>query len=172
MLVPFIIIVVMIFRFRKIMSGGKVNKNKIISSIVLSIGFSFFAVFSSFQIGVPIDYLFVYMGLLAGSAYLTYRLIEKSIIIWKAGDGSAHAKGGFLSYLIWFAGLAARFVLGYLYLGSNFLSVYGTHKALSASAVEITLIIDMIMMVGIGTVTGRNIRILSSLKNFQTKNKP
>ncbi|MGI0047884.1 MAG: hypothetical protein ACREBB_11990 [Nitrosotalea sp.] len=165
-----VIIAAMIFRFRKIISGGRVNRNRIIGSTALYVGISFFTVFSSFQAGVSIEYLFVYFGLLAGSAYLSYRFVGKTLTLWKTDDGFIHVKGGIFPYLVWLVSLVARFVLGYLFLGSNFLNAYGTQKTLSASAVEITLIVDLIMMIGVGVLTGRNIQILSRLKNFQIRN--
>ncbi len=168
-LAPAIIIVVMFFRFRKVISGGKVNKNRIIISSAFAVVFSFLAVFSSFQAGVSTNYLFVYACLLGGSAYLSHKIVKKSIMIWKAADGFIYVKGGIVPYLIWLSSLATRFVLGYLFLDSVLLKSFGTQKVLSGSALEATLAVDLIMMIGVGAVVGRNIQVLSKLKSFQAK---
>ncbi|MDE1763817.1 MAG: hypothetical protein KGH88_06200 [Thaumarchaeota archaeon] len=165
-----VIVAVMIFRFRKILSGGRVHRNRIISSTAMLIAFSFLAVFGSFQEGVSADYVFVYVGLLAGSAYLSNRFVGRSLVMWNAEDGFVHARGGIFPYVVWLVGFVTRFILGYLFLGANLPGFYGTKTTLSASDVEIVLIVDLIMMIGAGAVTGRNVRILSKLKNFQTGN--
>ncbi|MDE1765058.1 MAG: hypothetical protein KGI27_02165 [Thaumarchaeota archaeon] len=164
------IVVVMVFRFRKTISGGRVCRNRMIVSTVMLVSFSFLAVFGSFQAGVSTGYVFVYLGLLAGSAYLSNRFVGRSLVMWDADDGFVHVKGGIFPYVVWLAGFVTRFILGYLFLGANFPSFYGPKTTLSASDVEVTLIVDLIMMIGAGAVTGRNVRILAKLKNFQAGN--
>lgn len=163
-----VIAVVLVFRFRKIVSGGPVNKNKIIFSMISYFAISIFAVFSSFQAGVSYWYVFAYAGVLVGAAYFSHHHVDKSIIIWKADDGKIHAKGGNTPYVIWVVGLVSRFILGYVFLGSNYLaSSYGVQKNLSPFDIEITLVVDLIMMLGVGALAGRNLKLLSKLKNFQ-----
>ncbi len=162
------IVVVLIFRFRKIVSGGPVSKNKIIFSTISYFAISMFAVFSSFQVGVSTWYVFAYAGVLVGATYLSHRHVDQTITIWKADDGKIHAKGGNIPYVIWVIGLVSRFVLGYVFLGSNYLvPSFGVQKNLSSFAIEITLVVDLIMMLGVGALAGRNLRLISKLKNFQ-----
>ncbi len=163
-----VIVIVLVFRFRKIISGGPVSKNKIILSTVSYFAISALAVYGSFQVGVSTWYVFAYAGVLLGATYLSHRHVDKTITIWKADDGKIHAKGGIIPYAIWIAGLVSRFVLGYVFLGSDYLlTSYGTQKTLSAFAIEITLVVDLIMMLGVGALAGRNIRLISKLKNFK-----
>ncbi len=163
-----VIAIVLVFRFRKIISGGPVNKNRIILSTVSFFAISIFAVFSSFQAGVSSWYVLAYAGVLVGATYLSHKHVDKTIQIWKADDGKIHAKGGNIPYVIWVVGLVSRFALGYLFLGSNYLATLSSaQKNLNPFAIEITLVVDMIMMLGVGALAGRNLRLLSKLKNFK-----
>ncbi len=162
------IAIVLVFRFRKIFSGGPVSKNRIIFSTVFYFAISILTVFSSFQVGVSIWYVFAYVGILIGATYLSHRHVDKTMMVWKADDGKIHAKGGNIPYVIWLVGLASRFVLGYVFLGPDYLiATYGIQKHLSSFAVEITLVVDLIMMLGVGALAGRNLQLISKLKNFQ-----
>jgi hypothetical protein len=162
-----VIVIVLVFRFRKIISGGPVNKNRIILSTISYFFISMLTVFSSFQMGVSTWYVFAYAGILVSAAYLSHRHVDKAVVVWKADDDKIYAKGGNIPYVVWIAGLVTRFVLGYVFLGSDYLlSSYGIQKNLSAFAIEITLVVDLIMMLGVGALAGRNIRLVSKLKNF------
>src|SRR5690348_5368562 len=108
-----VISVIAIFRLRKRIAGGIVNKNRVILTTILYFATSVLAVFGSFQIGVSLWYLVVYAVALAGSAYLSSKLVNDKITIWKTDDGLVHAKGGNIPYIIWIAGLLSRFVIGY-----------------------------------------------------------
>ena len=131
-----------------------------------------FTVFSSFQVGVSIWYVFAYAGVLVGATYLSHRLVRDSIKIWRSDDGKIHARGGNIPYVIWIVGLVSRFVLGYVFIGPDyFMTAYGSQKTLSTLAIEVTLIVDLIMMLGVGTLAGRNINLISKIKNFKTEQK-
>jgi len=161
--------VAMVFRFRKIISGGPVNKNRIILSTVSYFAISVLAGFSSFQVGVSIWYVFVYTGMLVGATYLSHKFVGNTLILWKADDGKIHAKGGYIPYIIWLVGLVSRFILGYIFIGPDYLmTAYGTQKTLGTFAIQITLVVDLIMMLGVGALAGRNIQLISKLKNFKT----
>jgi hypothetical protein len=164
-----VIVIVLIFRFRKILSGGPVNKNRIILTTVSYFGISMLTVYSSFQVGVSVWYVFVYAGMLIGATCLSNRFVGNAIKIWKADDGKIHAKGGSIPYIIWIAGLVSRFTLGYVFIGPDyFMTTYGAQKTLDTFAVHITLVVDLIMMLGVGTLSGRNLQLISKLKNFKT----
>jgi len=167
-----VIAIVMVFRFRKILSGGPVNKNRIILATISYFGISMFTVFSSFQLGVSIWYVFAYAGVLIGATYLAHKLVRDGIKIWKADDGKIHAKGGNIPYVIWIVGLVSRFALGYVFIGPDyFMTAYGSQKILSTFAIEVTLVVDLIMMLGVGALAGRNINLISKIKNFNTEQK-
>lgn len=162
------IAIVAVLRFRKMLAGGPVNKNRIILATISYLGISLITVFSSFQVGVSIWYVFAYAGILIGATYLSHRFVQDGIKIWKSDDGKIHAKGGNIPYVIWLAGLVSRFAIGYVFIGPDyFMTAYGSQKTLSTLAVEVTLIVDLIMMLGIGTLAGRNIYLISKLKNFK-----
>lgn len=165
-----VIVIVLIFRFRKILSGGPVNKNRIILTTVSYFGISMLTVYGSFQVGVSTWYIFAYAGMLVGATYLSNRFVGDTIKIWKADDGKIHAKGGSIPYIIWMVGLVSRFALGYVFIGQDyFMSVYGTQKTLDVFAVHVTLVVDLIMMLGVGALAGRNLQLISKLKNFKTE---
>lgn len=163
-----LIVIVLVFRFRKIYSGGPVSKNRIILSTMSYFAISIMTVFSSFQVGVSIWYVFAYAGILIGATYLSHRHVDKTVMVWKADNGKIHAKGGNIPYVIWLVGLVSRFALGYVFLGPDYLiTTYGIQKHLDSFAVEITLVVDLIMMLGVGALTGRNLQLMSKLKNFR-----
>ena len=169
-LLMFVIVVtmVLVFRFRKMLSGGPINKNRIILAMVSYFGISMLTVFSSFQVGVSVWYVFAYVGMLIGATYFSKRFVGDSIKVWKSDDGKIHAKGGSIPYVIWIAGLVSRFILGYIFIGPDyFITAYGFQKTLSMLAVEATLVVDLIMMLGVGALTGRNLQLMSKLKNFK-----
>ena len=152
------------------LAGGPVNKNRVILATVSYFVISLFTVFSSFQVGVSIWYVFAYAAMLIGATYLSHRFIQDGITAWKSDDGKIHAKGGNIPYVIWLVGLVSRFTLGYVFIGPDyFMTAYGSQKTLSTFAVEVTLIVDLIMMLGVGTLAGRNIHLISKLKNFKTE---
>lgn len=166
------IAIVIAFRFRKMLSGGPVNKNRVILATVSYFGISIFTVFSSFQVGVSIWYVFAYVGTLVGATYLSHRLVLDGIKVWKSDDGKIHAKGGNIPYVIWMVGLVSRFALGYAFIGPDyFITTYGYQKILSTLAIEVTLVVDLIMMLGVGALAGRNINLISKIKNFNTEQK-
>ena len=167
-----VIAVVMVFRFRKMLSGGPVNKNRIILATVSYFGISLITVFSSFHVGVSIWYIFAYAGMLIGATYLSHRLVRDSIKVWKSDDDKIRAKGGNIPYVIWLVGLVSRFALGYVFIGPDyFMTAYGSQKTLSTLAIDVTLVVDLIMMLGVGALAGRNINLISKIKNFKTEQK-
>lgn len=165
-----VIAIVLVFRFRRMLAGGPVNKNRVILATVSYFGISLFTVFSSFQVGVSIWYVFAYAAMLIGATYLSHRFVRDGITVWKSDDGKIHAKGGNIPYVVWIVGLVSRFVLGYIFIGPDyFMTTYGSQKTLSTFAIEVTLIVDLIMMLGVGALAGRNINLISKLKNFKTE---
>ena len=163
-----VIVIVLIFRFRRILAGGPVSKNRIIIVTASYFGISMLTVFSSFQVGVSTWYVFAYAGVLIGSTYLSNKFVGNTIKIWKAEDGKVHAKGGSIPYIIWIVGLVSRFALGYVFIGPDyFMTVYGTQKTLGTFAIQVTLVVDLIMMIGVGALSGRNIQLIHKLKNFK-----
>jgi hypothetical protein len=165
-----VIAIVLIFRFRRILAGGPVSKNRIIIVTVSYFGISMLTVFSSFQVGVSIWYVFAYAGVLIGSTYLSHKFVGNTIKLWKAEDGKVHAKGGSIPYIIWIVGLVSRFTLGYVFIGHDyFMTAYGAQKTLDTFAIQVTLVVDLIMMLGVGALSGRNIQLIYKLKNFKTE---
>ena len=163
-----VIAVIAVFRFRKRIAGGPVKKNRVIISLIFYFATSALAVFGSFQSGVSAWYLFVYGASLAGSAYISAKIVNNKITMWKSEDGTIHAKGGNTPYFVWIAGLVLRFALGYVFLGPDYLSLYATHS-IPPSQVWIIIVVDTIMMIGVGSLAARSIHVLSSLKNLETK---
>jgi hypothetical protein len=166
LIISIVIICAVVYRFRKVSSGGKVNRNRIIGLSVFYITISFLVALSSFQIGISVQYLPAYIGLLVGSTYLSFRFVNKSLTFWKTDEGFIHVKGGFLPYIVWIVGLLSRFVLEYVFIGPDFLTAVASQKPLNPITIEITLIVDMILMIGVGALTGRNLRILKRIKTF------
>ena len=165
-----VIAIVLIFRFRRMLAGGPVSKNRIIITTVSYFGISMLTVYSSFQVGVSIWYVFAYAAVLIGSTYFSNKFVGNTIKIWTAENGKVHAKGGSISYIVWIVGLVSRFALGYVFIGPDyFMAAYGTQKTLDVFAIQITLVVDLIMMLGVGALSGRNIQLIHKLKNSKTE---
>jgi hypothetical protein len=147
-------------------SGGRVNRNRIIGYTVFYIAISFIVALGSFQIGISVYFLLVYVGILTASTYLSYRYVGKSLTFWKTDEGFTHVKGGNITYAVWIGGFVARFLLEYLFIGPDFLTTVAKQNTMSTTNIEITLLVDMILMTGVGAMTGRNLQILTRMKKL------
>lgn len=156
-----------VFRLRKRMAGGVVSQKRIILATAVYFAASSLAVFSSFQIGVSPWYLFAYAAVLAASAYVSKRAVKDKITVWAGEGGLIYARGGNMPFAVWIIGLVLRLGIEYAFIGPNFLAISSTSIA-SPSAAHAIIIADVIMMTGVGSLTGRNIHLISKIRGVRT----
>ena len=150
------------------MSGGKVSRGSVVTTISVYSVVSIITMLSSIRLGVPEMVIPVYCTSLLFSSYLTIRLVNKKIILWKANDGHVWAKGGNMPYLLWFGGFLSRIIMGYIFMGPDMLfNMLATHKPLGTAGMDALVVSDIVMMVGVGALAGRNMLIMSKLKAFK-----
>jgi hypothetical protein len=158
-----ILILVVVRRLRAVLKGSKVSRARtwIFSGYYVILA-AFFAL-SSFTIaGAPPAYAVLYAAVGAVGAYGSYLFSDKRIGFWKGADGSIYYKGAVVIYLIYIAGLVARFGIGIVYIGPQAFSFVATPGAPppGASAVDAGIVTDCLLALGAGLVVGRNARVL------------
>jgi hypothetical protein len=90
------------------------------------------------------------------AAVWSYRISDRRIAFWKTENGSIYSSGGIIIYLIYLAGLVARLAVDYLVIGPSAFT-FGT--TLSQGALIGATATDLIIMLGVGLLIGRNLRI-------------
>lgn len=156
----FIVILVLIvaIRIRRVLYGTRVSTARTIGYSAYYILFAGIFVALSYFESVPLEYFALYTVVLFGAAILSYNLARSRLEFWKGSDGSLYSKGGTAIYLIYLAGLIARIAIGYLFLGSSFLTF--AIISLSPQQEAATIITDLLLVLGAGLLVGRNMQIL------------
>ncbi|MDE1863317.1 MAG: hypothetical protein KGI33_10445 [Thaumarchaeota archaeon] len=150
------------------MSGGRVSRGSLITTLSVYSVVSIVAMTSSIMLGVPEMVIPLYCATLLCSAFLTIRWVDKKIILWRGDDGLVWAKGGNLPYILWFGGFLSRIIMGYIFIGPDMISnMFTIHKSLGTAGLDALVISDVVLMVGVGALGGRNMLIMSRLKAFK-----
>lgn len=162
---------ILFLRMRKMKKGTKVDVRKTIAFSAILLGFSVFAVVSSFAIGAPSFYAIAYGAIFMVVAYGSYHYSNRVLDFWRTPDGSIYAKGGGMVLVFYFAALIARVAISATagggqggfsvsLQGSSSLSPAGA----SPDAILAAIIVDDLLMVGAGLLVGRNARIASRFR--------
>jgi hypothetical protein len=96
--------------------------------------------------------------LAAGAAFWSYRYTDTRISFWKTSDSSLYFKGGILIYLIYIAGMIARLSIDVLLIGPDMFSFTSGAK-LSGVALYGSMTTDLLLILGVGLLIGRSIRV-------------
>jgi hypothetical protein len=176
-----IIMLIIIFRIRKVVQGTKVNVKRTIIFSAYFLAITSFFVYNSFLIGgFPVAYVTPYFAIAIGAAYCSYWYSKRTLSFEKIPNGSAgnftiYAKGGLSIYLIYTVALTIRIVINFLFIGSekfffsNQESVLANDTAIAvlpllstdpATTTLALVVTDTLLIVGTGLLLGRNTRIL------------
>lgn len=152
-----------VLRMRKMQKGTKVSTAKTVIFSGFLLGFSIFAVFSSFSIGVPPAYSAIYAAVFAAVALGSYHYANRVLDFWKAADGSVHVRGGAVLMAFYVAALIARIAISSTFGGGPFSSIQ-SNSTISPDSFFVAIILDVLLVAGAGLLVGRNARILKRFR--------
>ena len=150
--------------------GMKFSTGSTIGVLVLYVAIGSFFSITSFFDGVPLYYAVPYVLVLAVSAYWSYRFTDKRISFWKVGD-QVYFKGGMILYIIYVIALIARLSIDFIFLGPSFLSAPSS-TSFTGSALYATIATDLLLVLGLGLLIGRNARVLKRYRLIEKGTEP
>ena len=156
-----VMILLVLRRFSRVVRGSKVSRGRTIAFAIYYLAFaSLLIAVSVVAGGVSPDYLVLYLLVGAVGVYGSYVFSEKRIGFWKGADGSIWYKGAILVYVIYIVGLIARITIDLVFIGPQAFSFSSTPATLSSPAIEAGIVTDILLALGSGLLTGRNIRVM------------
>lgn len=153
-----IIILVVILRTVRNYRGVQVSPGRNIGFTIFYFAFGAFLVGPSFFEGVSLIFTVPDVVLLILAAMSSYRFSDQRIAFWKNAEGSIYCKGGIIIYLVYLLGLVARLAIDFLVVGQSAFS-FTPGIVLGQSAVIGAVAADLVIMLGVGLLVGRNLRI-------------
>ena len=161
------LVIIIALRIRRIINGSRVSVARTVAYSAYYLLFSLLVLSGSFFIGLPNEYFVAYAGAFLVSAFASYRIAQTRLVYWKLPDGSVYAKGGFGIYVMYLVGLVLRSVIGYLFIGPTaFYFSFGTTLQLSPTAMAATVATDVILVIGVGLLFGRNMQIMRKYRAY------
>jgi hypothetical protein len=154
---------ILFLRMKRMRKGTKIDIRKSIAFSAILLGFSVFAIVSSFSIGVPQLYAVVYGAVFAAVAYGSFHYSNRVLDFWRTADGSIYVRGGGMVLAFYIAALVARIVISAMIGGGlEFSDSIQAPPQVEASpnAILAATIVDGLLMVGVGLLVGRNARIM------------
>jgi hypothetical protein len=150
---------IVIFRMRKMQKGTKVSVVKTIGFSAFLLGFSIFAVLSSFSVGVPLGYSAMYTAIFGVVAFGSYHYANRVLDFWKTRDGSIYVKGGMVLLVFYVAALVTRIAISSAFGGESF-EFQESNTNASPASILAAIILDALLVAGAGLLVGRNARIM------------
>lgn len=163
-----ILVIVILLRIRRVINGTRVSLSRTIGYSLYYVVFAALFLSGSFFIGIPKEFFVIYPVLFLASFYSAYNIARKRLVFWKLSDGTIYSKGGLAVYITYIVGLVARIVIGYIYIGPDFLFTTTPAQSLSGTAIIATLATDLILVFGAGLLFGRNMQILRRYFAFKS----
>jgi hypothetical protein len=156
-----IMILLVLRRFSRVVRGSKVSKGRTVAFSIYYLAFASLLIAVSIAAGgVSPDFLVLYVLVGAVGVYGSYVFSDARIGFWKTADGSIWYKGAILVYAIYIVGLVARITIDLVFIGPNAFSFSPSTSAVSPTAVDAGIVTDILLALGSGLLTGRNIRIM------------
>jgi hypothetical protein len=162
--------IIIIIRIRKVLQGTKISIRKSVLFSAYFVIISFFLIYNSFSLDMPITYAILYSIAGALSTYISYVHSKKSLLFWKQGY-SYYVKGGLILYLLYVVALSIRIAINFLFVGYQevMLNQQGDIITINRPIVSIStpelrllslIITDTLLVVGVGLLVGRNLRVM------------
>jgi len=156
-----VMVLLVLRRFSRVVRGSKVSRGRTIAFAGYYLAFaSLLIAVSVVAGGVSPDFLALYLLVGAVGVYGSYVFSEKRIGFWKGADGSIWYKGAILVYVIYIVGLIARITIDLVFIGPQAFSFSSTPTTLSSAAIDAGIVTDILLALGSGLLTGRNIRVM------------
>ena len=121
---------------------------------------------ASFYEGVPVYLAPLYALVAAVSAAASYRFADRRITFWRGPDGSLYFKGGVVIYLVYLVGLVGRLTIDYAVIGPSAFS-FAPGLTLTGTALDGTIATDLLLILGVGLLIGRNIRTVRRYRRIE-----
>ena len=134
------------------------------SCVYVGVGILFTAL--SFLSGVSYLLALPEMLVAALAAFWSYNYTDKRVSFWRADDGSLFFKGGIAIYLIYLAGIIARFCIDVVYIGPSMFGYSGV--VLSGTALYASMAVDILVSIGVGLLIGRSIRVERRFRKIES----
>jgi hypothetical protein len=162
--------IIIIIRIRKVLQGTKISIRKSVLFSAYFIIISFFLIYNSFSLDMPITYAILYSIAGALSTYISYVHSKKSLLFWKQ-DSSHYVKGGLILYLLYVVALSIRIAINFLFVGYQevMLNQQGDIITINRPIVSITtpelrllslIVTDTLLVIGVGLLIGSNLRVM------------
>ena len=161
--------IIIVIRIRNVLQGTKISIRKSVLFSAYFIIISFFLIYNSFSLDMPITYAIPYTIIGTLSTYISYVHSKKSLLFWKQ-DSSHYVKGGLILYFLYVVALSIRIAINFLFIGYQevMLNQQGDIITISRPIISTTLelrllsliVTDSLLVVGVGLLIGRNLRVM------------
>ena len=161
--------IIIVIRIRKVLQGTKISIRKSVLFSAYFVIISFFLIYNSFSLDMPVTYAILYTIAGALSTYISYVRSKKSLLFWKQ-DSSHYVKGGLILYLLYVVALSIRIAINFLFVGYQevMLNQQGDITTINRPIVSTTpelrllslIVTDSLLAVGVGLLIGRNLRVI------------
>jgi hypothetical protein len=156
-----ILILVILRRFSRTMRGQKVSRGRTVAFSIYYLGFATALIAVSIIAGgVSPEFLAVYFIVGAVGVYGSYIFSDRRIGFWKDAYGSIWYKGAIVIYLIYMVALITRIAIDIVVIGPQAFTLTAPTTALSSTAIDAGIAVDILLAFGSGLLTGRNIRVM------------
>ena len=158
-----VLILLVLRRFARVIRGSRVSRGRTIAFAVYYLAFAALLIaVSVLSGGVSPDYLALYVLVAVVGAYGSYVFSNNRLGFWKGADGSIYYKGAILVYVIYLVGLITRIAIDLVLIGPQAFtfSPGAATPTLSATAIDAGIVTDVLLALGSGLLTGRNIRVM------------
>jgi hypothetical protein len=195
-----IIIIIILFRIRKVTQGTKVSRKRTIIFSIYYLAIVSFLAYNSFLIGdVSSLYIIPYSIVVIAAAYSSYKYSKRRLSFWKLpatttgnSDDSAttrtiiYSKGGLEIYLLYALALTIRIAINFLFIGSEKLYFINNEEAFMQNNTSIFMpiihanpetttlafvVTNLLLMASAGLLVGRNARVLKYYYQEKEKEK-
>jgi hypothetical protein len=100
------------------------------------------------------------------AAFWSYKYTDRRISFWRAPGGSLFFRGGVVIYVIYLAGFIARLSIDVAFGASSIFS-FASGVQLSGAALYGSMATDLLLILGVGLLIGRNIRVIRRYRRIQ-----
>ena len=162
--------IIIVIRIRKVLQGTKISIRKSVLFSAYFVIISFFLIYNSFSLDMPVTYAILYTIAGALSTYISYVRSKKSLLFWKQ-DSSHYVKGGLVLYFLYVVALSIRIAINFLFIGYQEVAFnqQGDIITINRPIVSITtpeqrlsslIVSDSLLVIGVGLLIGRNLRVM------------
>jgi len=158
-----VLVLLVLRRLSRVVRGSKVSKTRTIVYSAYYLGFaSLLIAVSVLSGGVSAIDLVLYLLVGVAGIFGSYHFSNSRIGFWKGGDGAIYFRGAIAVYLLYVAALIARIAIDLAFIGPQAFTftVSGTPATLSQTAIDAGIVTDVLLALGAGLLTGRNLRVM------------